>query len=46
MELPRNYNELSIQERKLVREEYVKVQAGNCRYCKSPLAGDPSESVG
>jgi hypothetical protein len=45
MDLPKNYNELSIQERKLVREEYVKLQDGLCHYCKSPLSGEPSDFV-
>ena len=45
MDLPKNYNELSIQERKLVREEYSRIQGGLCYHCKSPLVGKPSDDI-
>lgn len=32
MELPVNYNELSVSERRAVREEYVRLQNGLCAY--------------
>ncbi len=45
MELPVNYNNCSTQTRKLVREEYVRIQNGLCHYCKQPLSGEPSDEV-
>lgn len=44
MNLPVNYNEIHFSERKLVREEYTRLQAGRCYYCKTLLANKPSES--
>lgn len=46
MNLPVNYNELSIAEKKTVREEYIKRQNGKCHYCRAPLDGPPSEEAG
>jgi len=37
MKLPVNYDELSITDRRLVREEYIKMQDGRCQYCQQPL---------
>ena len=33
------YHDLSWQERKSLRERYIKAQNGNCWYCKLPLSG-------
>jgi len=32
-------------ERRLVREEYIRVQEGLCYHCKEPLNGEASEDV-
>ena len=45
MNLPVNYVLTSIAERRLVREEYVKIQGGRCSYCGSLLSGNPSKEV-
>lgn len=45
MRLPANYEELSIPEKRTVREEYIKRQDGLCFYCKAPLNGRPREDV-
>lgn len=37
MKLPVDYTELTWQERKLVREEYISKQKGKCSYCEEPL---------
>lgn len=41
MNLPVLYDDLSCQERKEVREEYVKVQRGYCPHCKTLLKHKP-----
>jgi len=45
MNLPVNYNDTHWQERKLVREEYIKRQKGLCSHCGHPLDGEPSEEI-
>lgn len=45
MNLPVNYNELSVSERRTVREEYVKLQNGLCVYCGEPLSGSPRKDI-
>lgn len=45
MKLPTKYSKLSRADRVLVRNEYVKIQNGNCWYCKKPLIQDPPERV-
>lgn len=45
MRLPVNYNTLSPQEKRAVREEYIKRQEGNCYFCHSPIEGPPSTSI-
>ena len=45
MKLPVNYELITQVERRLVREEYVKVQDGLCYHCKEPLTGLPSREV-
>jgi hypothetical protein len=37
MELPTNYDNLHSEERRIVREQYVKLQQGNCYHCHGPL---------
>lgn len=43
--LPVVYDSLSIEERRLVREEYVQRQKGLCCFCHKSLDADPSEKV-
>tara|TARA_R110000850_G_scaffold233967_1_gene358820 strand:- start:20824 stop:21123 length:300 start_codon:yes stop_codon:yes gene_type:complete len=43
--LPVQYNDLSSQERRLVRERYVRKQSGLCSGCDEPLDGPPHISV-
>jgi len=45
MELPVNYEKISQQERRRVREEYIKRQNGLCYHCGKPLDDKPCESV-
>jgi hypothetical protein len=39
--LPAMYNQLTREERALVREEYDRLQGGICPFCLRPLASDP-----
>lgn len=43
--LPAKYSELARDERRNVREEYVRLQDGKCFYCKWPLDNSPPEYV-
>ena len=45
MELPVNYNELTFSERKLVREEYIKLQGNKCCFCGNYLDRPASADV-
>lgn len=45
MKLPVNYKNLSPKERKIVREEYIKIQKGNCYFCKEKLSEEPEKKV-
>ena len=45
MNLPVNYRGLTPQKKRLIREEYVRRQSGNCKYCGTPLAGPPVEFI-
>lgn len=45
MKLPVNYEETHFSIRKLVREEYVKIQKGKCCHCGESLNGPPSEKI-
>lgn len=45
MELPVNYEELTWQERKEVREEYVRIQKDLCVYCGANLHWSAAASV-
>lgn len=40
--LPVNYEELGASGRRVIREEYVRVQQGLCYHCNNPLDGEPS----
>jgi 5-methylcytosine-specific restriction endonuclease McrA len=45
MILPIEYNKTHWKKRKLVREEYVKIQNGLCCHCGNPLEELPSELI-
>ena len=45
IQLPVNYDEIGPSERRIVREEYIKIQEGICHHCKSPLFGEFSKEV-
>lgn len=45
MKLPVFYKDLNIMQRKEVREEYVKRQAGKCYYCKGLLNEIPAKYI-
>ena len=45
MDLPVNYNDLSIQMRKEVRNEYIRLQDGKCYHCHELLSEKPSASI-
>ncbi len=40
-----NYNNLTWEERKSVREKYIREQAGLCLYCWYPLITDPPSHI-
>lgn len=45
MKLPTNYTTLSWQERRAVREEYVRIQKGNCCHCGNSLSGASTDNI-
>jgi hypothetical protein len=45
MELPVDYGKIPQDERRLVREEYIRIQGGKCCHCGNPLDGDATEEV-
>jgi hypothetical protein len=45
MKLPVDYNTLSPDKRRLVREEYFRQQGGYCMYCKGKLKEEPPQEV-
>lgn len=45
MDLPVNYDKLPQAKRRLVREEYVRLQDGLCHHCGAPLTGNPTKEV-
>ncbi len=45
MKLPVNYNDTHYTVRRLVRNEYVRLQGGKCYYCKRSLKGPPCYTV-
>lgn len=44
-DLPVNYNELEINEKRAVRLQYIKEQANSCKHCNMPLNELPSNEV-
>jgi hypothetical protein len=45
MKLPVDYTKLTPVQRRLVREEYIKNQFGQCMYCNKSLDGAPPQDV-
>jgi len=45
MKLPRNYDELTSKQRRLVREQYVRIQDELCYYCGRNLDGEPPSHI-
>ena len=45
MKLPVEYSKLTWQNRRIVREEYIKIQKGKCFYCGSNLNDKPPECI-
>lgn len=45
MKLPVKYDECSQTERKLIREEYTKLQENKCWLCQGPLDEGPDEKT-
>jgi len=45
IKLPVNYNALRKNQRRYIREEYVRIQHNKCCYCKSSLNGPPRQSI-
>ena len=43
--LPVLYNKLNITEKRLIREEYCKIQNNLCYYCNSDLDSDPPDNI-
>lgn len=45
MELPVNYNGLTQNQRRLVREKYIKLQEGKCSHCGNHLSQRATDEV-
>ncbi len=45
IKLPVNYNNLHYKDKRIVREEYIKLQGGKCCHCGSSLDKQPCSSV-
>ena len=45
MKLPVNYENLKPHEKRLVREEYIRIQNGLCYHCQQPLDGEPAVEI-
>ena len=45
MKLPVYYNKLNYTQRRVVREQYIQEQKGECYWCRKPLKGDPHKDV-
>lgn len=45
VELPAMYKELTPLQRRVLREQYVKLQGGFCAYCGSPLNSSVNEQI-
>jgi len=41
----KKYSKLTLQERRTVREDYIKSQNGKCFYCKEDLSKDPPKRI-
>lgn len=44
MKLPVNYNNISIKQKKIIREYYINIQNGLCHFCKQPLNDSPTKN--
>jgi hypothetical protein len=45
VDLPVNYEKTHFSKRRLVREEYIKIQGGKCYHCKSSLHEKPPMNI-
>jgi hypothetical protein len=45
IKLPANYDKMNQLERRMVREEYVRIQHGLCWHCHESLNGNPAKNV-
>jgi len=45
MDIPANYHDMHWTDRRKVREEYTKIQGGNCYHCGYQLTGEPAPEV-
>lgn len=45
IKLPVDYDSCSSSMRKLVREQYARIQGGRCKHCNQPLDGPPTDEV-
>jgi len=45
IKLPVNYRDTHYSNRKLIREEYTKIQKGKCWYCGAQLSGSPHKDM-
>ena len=45
IDLPASYHQLEPTDRRLVREQYIKLQNGKCFYCKHDLSKEPPKSI-
>lgn len=45
LNLPKNYDKLTRYQRKLVKQEYIRIQNNKCWYCREDLNGPPADNV-
>lgn len=45
MKIPTDYTKLSIDEKREVRVEYIKLQDNKCYFCKGSLSKEPPKSI-
>jgi hypothetical protein len=43
--LPVKYTELTPRQKIQVREQYIRLQGGNCHFCKASLSGPAAETI-
>lgn len=43
--IPAIYEDLDWKEKKAIREEYVRIQSGNCYHCGCPLSETPPQHI-